>query len=84
MSEQLKGRKTLDRLQPGTIPDCADLEISRAGYELWRAAGRPVGRYVEFLIEAERLLKEAATRAKQKARVREKRGESVKTKRAEL
>jgi hypothetical protein len=32
---------------------CDDIEVSRTGYELWRAAGRPAGRYMEFLALAE-------------------------------
>ena len=30
--------------------------ISRVGFQLWRDAGRPVGRYMEFWKEAERSL----------------------------
>jgi hypothetical protein len=32
----------------------ADIEISRTGYHLWRAAGRPAGRFRDFLFEAEK------------------------------
>jgi hypothetical protein len=40
--------------QPGN--GCADIEVSRAGYRLWRAAGRPAGRFREFLSMAEKQL----------------------------
>ena len=54
-NEQSNNKRLLsDHLNPQASPDYADLELSRAGYELWRAAGRPVGRYMEFLAQAER------------------------------
>lgn len=52
-----------EAVNSGVIPNCADLEISRAGYELWRAAGRPAGRYMEFLAEAEREYRKAARKS---------------------
>jgi hypothetical protein len=68
-NEQSNNKRMLsDHLNPQATPDYTDLEVSRTGYELWRAAGRPVGRYMEFLAQAEREHNESARRTRQSSR----------------
>jgi hypothetical protein len=35
------------------LPSYTDMEVSSLAYQLWQAAGRPAGRYIEFWNEAE-------------------------------
>lgn len=63
--KQSNGSNQERETKPHTVvPNAEDIEISRAGYKMWHAAGRPAGRYMEYLAIAEEQFKqEAASKA---------------------